>query len=267
MRNISLSILSHQQAAISKQGILVIKYTVVWVTASCLPPFSQHTEQSSLLSHKNTEMADKGLCCSTVRDPSNLSWNLEAVPTIQPTRCARHCKNLPIPGLKTKNCLQLALQCRACHDWRAIGAELPGSSAQPMAQQEWCPPTSDKGTGLNQSCAAHGLTCNIPQGPHSLLTDVSVGRGQQGNEGWNCPSIHHCPGLLWSARGNVGECPGRFKLDGTAVCSAQEWDKLGDQTSPNYVVYWGLLLSWEEFPKEEGKQEALFLLADIWTTK
>lgn len=44
-----------------------------------------------MLSHKNTQMSAKGLCCSTIRDSSNLSWNLEAVPTIQPAGCARHC--------------------------------------------------------------------------------------------------------------------------------------------------------------------------------
>lgn len=195
-------------------------------------------------------MSEKGLCCSTIRESSNPSWNLEAVPTIQPTGCARHCtrsgdKEVPAAGSAMQGM-----------------PRLESSSAQGMAQQE-CP---DKGTGLDQSCAAHGHTCNIAQGPHSLLTDVGVWGGQQGNEGWDCPSIHHCPGLLWRARGDVGECPGRFKLDGAAVCSAQERDKLGDQTSPDYAVYWGLLLSWEEFPKEEGKQETLFLPADIWTT-
>lgn len=58
---------------------------------SCLP-LSVNTQSRAHCWVTETQMSEKGLCCGMIREPSNLSWNLEAVPTIEPTDCARHCR-------------------------------------------------------------------------------------------------------------------------------------------------------------------------------
>lgn len=117
MRNFSVPIL------ISKQPVQSKEYwpSHIQLSELLLPAFP-HLVNTQSRAHcwvtKTPRQLTKGLCCSTIRNPSKLSWNLEAVPTIQPTGCARHCMK------SEDSLLQLALQCKACHDWKAIGAEL-----------------------------------------------------------------------------------------------------------------------------------------------
>lgn len=83
-----------------------------------------------------------------------------------------------------------------------------------------------------------------------------MGRRQQSNEGWDSPSIHDGLGLFRGPRSNVSECPGRLKLNRVAIRSAQEGHELGNQTSSDYVVNWGLFFPGEQFPKKvQGKHK------------
>jgi len=59
-------------------------------------------------------------------------------------------------------------------------------------------------------------TCDVTKGPNGLLADVRVGWSHQTDEGWDGPTVHYSSGLVWGARGDVGQGPSRLKLDGGA---------------------------------------------------
>ena len=100
----------------------------------------------------------------------------------------------------------------------------------------------------------NGRTCNVPQGPDGLFTDVGVGGGHQADEGRDGAPIHHSCRLLRASRRDVGERPGRLKLDGGAIRQCQEGHKARDEASLDDAVDGRVLLPGQELPAGEEEQ-------------
>ena len=93
-----------------------------------------------------------------------------------------------------------------------------------------------------------------------------MGTCQQRNECWDSNSIYYSLGLFRCPGTNVSEGPGRFKLNGTTVSSAQEGHKFGNQTSPDYVVYQWLFFPTKQFPCSLGSLELAFQIVAIYAS-
>lgn len=96
-------------------------------------------------------------------------------------------------------------------------------------------------------------TCNVAQGPNGLLADVWVRWRHQVYEGWNGPSFHDCRGLVRGTWGDVGQRPGRLKLDGRAFGQCQKTDKPLDEAGVNDAVDGRVLFSGEQLPVQYRK--------------
>lgn len=94
------------------------------------------------------------------------------------------------------------------------------------------------------------LTSNIPQGPHSLLTNVRMRRGDETNESWNGPSFYHSCSLIGCPGRNISQGPGCFKLNRRGLRHAQEAYKLGNQACTDDSVNGWMPLPRQQLPKK-----------------
>lgn len=92
-----------------------------------------------------------------------------------------------------------------------------------------CSPPRASPTGANQASACSSPVKEGPPPPFMphLLLDVFKIRTQQRNEDGNSPRLNHYFGLQRSARGNVRQSPGSFKLKGNAENAVTGWPTKG----------------------------------------
>ena len=98
------------------------------------------------------------------------------------------------------------------------------------------------------------ITCDVAQRPDGLLADVGVGGADQADEGRDGPARDHGGRLLRGPGRDVGQRPGRLKLERGGVGEAQERHEGGDEACSDDVVDGGVPLTGQQLPGQHKVQ-------------
>ena len=77
----------------------------------------------------------------------------------------------------------------------------------------------------HQVTALGGVTGDVPEGPHALLADLLRWAREELDQDRHRAVVNNMLHVLRGARGDVGECPGRLKLERRVIVALEKLDE------------------------------------------